>query len=175
MTSHGNVWFTADTHFNHANIIKYCKRPFSSSQEMDEALIANWNSRVKDNDTVYFLGDFCFAKGSQADRIEIVKKYLNRLNGKIHMVRGNHDKSTDLLAGFFVSYKDVNLIHINGQSVYLSHFAHRVWPGSHKGTLHAFGHSHSVLPAWKNSLDVGVDAQGYFPISLKQLQDAVPK
>lgn len=174
---HGNVWFTADTHFNHANIIKYCKRPFSSSQEMDEALIANWNSRVQKNDTVYFLGDFCFAKGSQADKMNIVKRYLNRLNGKLHIIVGNHDKPISLLSGFFSSYQDVKLINVNAQSIYLSHFAHRVWPGSHHSSWSLYGHSHGTLQDDTNSLsfDVGVDCHEYFPISFERVKEIISK
>lgn len=54
------IYFTADTHFGHENVIRFCGRPFSCAAEMDEALIANWNSRVKGNDTVYILGDMFF-------------------------------------------------------------------------------------------------------------------
>ncbi len=53
-----NIWFVSDTHFGHGNVLKYCNRPFSSTLEHDQQLIANWNSVVKENDTVYHLGDF---------------------------------------------------------------------------------------------------------------------
>jgi calcineurin-like phosphoesterase family protein len=54
------IWLTADTHFGHTNILKYCGRPFSSIEEMDETLINNWNNKVNQDDTVYHLGDFSF-------------------------------------------------------------------------------------------------------------------
>lgn len=54
------IYFTADTHFGHENVIRFCDRPFSSANEMDEAMIANWNARVKGDDTVYVLGDMFF-------------------------------------------------------------------------------------------------------------------
>ena len=53
-------WFTADTHLGHQNIIKYCNRPFKTLDEMDTAIIRNWNERVDPDDTVLVLGDFCF-------------------------------------------------------------------------------------------------------------------
>ena len=58
-----NTFFTSDTHFGHANIIKYCNRPFSSLEEMNSTIIRNWNEMVKPEDTVFFLGDFCFKNG----------------------------------------------------------------------------------------------------------------
>lgn len=56
------IYFTADTHFGHENVIRFCDRPFSSANEMDEAMIANWNARVRGNDTVYILGDMFFVQ-----------------------------------------------------------------------------------------------------------------
>ena len=92
-----NHWWTADCHFNHANIIKYCGRPFKSVEQMNEVLIRNWNSRVKEGDIVFHVGDFCFrnskggkvGEGLPVKSIEIEKK----LNGKIIHVKGNHDKN----------------------------------------------------------------------------------
>jgi calcineurin-like phosphoesterase family protein len=54
------IYFTADLHLGHANIINHCDRPFSSVEEMDEHLINAWNSRVRPNDTVYIIGDLIF-------------------------------------------------------------------------------------------------------------------
>ena len=79
------IWFTSDTHWNHANIIKYCKRPFANVEEMDDALISNWNAVVDKGDHVYHLGDFCWGKRDGWI------KYLKLLNGNIHIIKGNHD------------------------------------------------------------------------------------
>jgi calcineurin-like phosphoesterase family protein len=80
------TYFTSDTHFGHVNIIEYEKefRPFSTVEEMNEALIENWNKVVKPNDRVYHLGDFCFGPHN----IQIA----GRLNGQKRLVMGNHDK-----------------------------------------------------------------------------------
>ena len=92
---------TADQHFGHANIIKYCNRPFSSVSEMDEALIDNWNKAVAKDDIVYVLGDFALAK------IERIIEIGNRLHGNKKLILGNHDRSNESVykrAGFsFVS------------------------------------------------------------------------
>jgi calcineurin-like phosphoesterase family protein len=60
------IYFTADLHLDHANIIRYCNRPFQDVQEMNECLIKNWNSCIQPNDQVYILGDLVFAFESRA-------------------------------------------------------------------------------------------------------------
>ena len=79
------VFFTSDTHFNHTNIIRFCNRPFKDVSHMNETIIANWNRMVGPEDIVFHLGDFCL--GGSAEWINI----LNRLNGKIYLISGNHD------------------------------------------------------------------------------------
>lgn len=56
------IYFTADTHFGHKNVIRFCDRPFASAEEMDEVMIKNWNSRVRGKDIVYILGDMFFGR-----------------------------------------------------------------------------------------------------------------
>ena len=64
-----NTWFTADFHLGHQNIIRYCNRPFHSTSEMDEAILGNLNSLVRQDDVLYFLGDFCMGGPDQARRL----------------------------------------------------------------------------------------------------------
>lgn len=77
-----DIWVVSDTHFGHANILKYCDRPFASVAEMNEAMIDNWNSVVKDNDIVYHLGDVFMSREG---------KVLDRLKGRKRLILGNHD------------------------------------------------------------------------------------
>ncbi len=84
------IFIIADTHFGHANIIKYCNRPFNDVVSMDEKLIKNWNSVVKPNDIVYHLGDFAFKNYQNSN----ITNLVNKLNGKIYLIRGNHDRSS---------------------------------------------------------------------------------
>jgi len=77
-----DIWFTADTHFSHVNIIRYCSRPFKNAHEMNKTLTDNWNKLVKPEDTVYHLGDVSFNP----------QKCVDKLNGKIILIYGNHDK-----------------------------------------------------------------------------------
>lgn len=80
------TWYTSDTHFNHTNIIKYCDRPFSDVNEMNEKIVYNWNLLVQPDDTVYHLGDFGLFRGTKQP-----ESFMHRLNGRICLVRGNHD------------------------------------------------------------------------------------
>lgn len=157
------VWFTADSHFSHRNIIKYCNRPFSSVAEMDETMIANWNDRVSQHDTVYHLGDFMFGKNQL--------RILQRLNGRKHLILGNHDRDVSLADGWIWinHYAEVTC---SKQHIVLFHYAMKVWNRSYYGSWHLFGHSHGTLPDDSNSLsfDVGVDCHDFKPLSFEEVK-----
>lgn len=171
-----NTFFTADHHFGHENIIKFCKRPFSSVEEMDNILIDNWNKVVNPEDTVYHLGDFTFA---DTDKFS---KYASRLLGKIYIIPGNHDwrwirQFRDPL--YSASDRSIKLcspiMYLYGKSyprggLTLCHYSMRTWRNSYHGSWHLYGHSHGTLPSYGKSLDVGVDAQGYTPISVDEVR-----
>jgi calcineurin-like phosphoesterase family protein len=156
-----NTWFTSDTHFGHFNIIRYCNRPFKTADEMDETIITNWNSLIQPNDEVYHLGDFSFWDAN---------KYLDKLNGKIHIIWGNHDKQARQVKHRFVSYGDLKTIDIENTPIVLCHFSMRVWPKSHHGAYHLFGHSHNTLTPYCKSFDVGVDTHNFFPWSWEEIK-----
>jgi calcineurin-like phosphoesterase family protein len=143
------IFFTSDYHLSHANIIKYSNRPYSTVEEMDEAIIANHNATVKPNDTVYFLGDFCFGDAS---------KHLKRLNGHIIFITGSHDGP---LRNAGVRLYD--MYHIkrceSNSDIVLCHTAMRIWNKSHYGAWHLFGHSHGHLKTYNLSFDVGIDSK----------------
>lgn len=162
------TWFTADTHFGHANIIRYCRRPFNSAEEMDEAIITRWNERVKDGDIVYHLGDLTFGDPFP---------YLKRLNGDKHLILGNHDKTTIKRAGLLLDSKmlasisSLKEITEQSQHIVLCHYGMRVWNRAHHGSLHFYGHSHGTLPGNSQSLDVGVDCWDFRPVSLDEIKE----
>ena len=167
------TFFTGDTHFGHANIIKYCHRPFATVTEMDEALIANWNHVVTPDDLVYHLGDFCFGN-TPAE----FHRYFDRLNGAIVLIKGNHDKLAwrhrHLFRAFFDSYLEIKL---DMQLVTLCHYAMRVFRNSHYGAWHLYGHSHGTLPDDPHTLsfDAGVDCHHFTPLSLEQVTAIMAK
>ena len=107
-TLKNNIFFTSDTHFGHANIIKYAHRPYTDVDEMNKALIDNWNSVVKPNDIVFHLGDFMFGN------INRFWEYRSRLNGKIYLVHGNHDyklmEEGNIEEGFEIIASQLNIV-----------------------------------------------------------------
>lgn len=184
------TWATSDTHYGHANVIKYSKRPFKDTEEMDEALIKNHNSVVKPEDTVIHVGDFAFSPPGR------IKEILRRLHGKYIFIPGNHDqqfwKDKSLLDRFEnaallreatkrgdgIKYNlQAEIKYDNGARgglIVINHYANLVWNKSHHGALMLHGHSHGSLryPKTCRCMDIGVDPQGYFPV---RLSDVVKK
>ena len=164
------IYFTADTHLNHYNIMRYCKRPFATTKEMDETIIANWNSVVGPNDTIYHLGDFAFCNS-----VEDVSKYLSRLHGRIHLILGNHDRRPTKKCPDFISIQRILEDSYKGQKLTLCHYAMRTWNCSHYGAWQLYGHSHGSLQddPTKLSIDVGVDSWGFTPVSFEQVKNVM--
>lgn len=159
------VMFTADTHFGHANIIRFCNRPYRDAHHMGEQLVHEWNRVVRRNQIVFHLGDFAF-KNSQTKLIH----QRQRLNGEIILIRGNHDNSaTERL---FKEVHDIAEVTIGKQRIVMCHYAMQVWNASFHGSWMIHGHSHGTLtPNWERKIcDVGVDSWGYKPVSFSQLQ-----
>ena len=184
-TLKNNIFFTSDTHFNHANIIKYCMRPYVDTNEMNEDLIKRWNSVVKPDDIVFHLGDFMFGN------INRFWEFRSRLNGKIYLIHGNHDwelmdkgnidEAFELIASSL-------LIVVDGQKIYLDHTPKLTFDGIYKEkpTWQLFGHVHSnkehpgtspdikrldyLLPS---QYDVGVDNNNYTPVSFEEVKNII--
>lgn len=166
-----NIFFTADDHFGNESIIRYCSRPFKSVEEMDEALITNWNNKVKPGDTVYNLGDFCFI-----NKREDILKLRARLNGNIILVEGNHDDNIGNPGNFgFASKHKILEVKINGCHITLCHFSMNVWPRSHYDSWSLFGHTHGTFEGVGKSMDVGVDPNGYAPVSFEEVKAIMEK
>ncbi len=157
-----NIWLSSDFHFLHKNIAgpkvsswKDGYRDFDSIFDMNECLFSNINKYVQQEDVLYFLGDFAFGDHRK------IPEYRNRIVcNTIHFLRGNHDKHVDKYSYLFNSVRDVYIGPLGQHQFTLSHYAHRVWQGSHKGHLHCYGHSHNSLEnhPYGRSMDVGVDS-----------------
>ena len=157
------VFFTADTHFGHRGIIDHCSRPFAGVAEMDAALIELWNSTVKPDDTVWHLGDFAWKDH---------ERYLDSLNGHIHLILGNHDKFSSRVAQRFERAVPMFEGHVTSGAplMFLIHYPLVSWPRKFKGeSIHLYGHVHGRYSRnGEASLDVGVDCHNYQPILLEE-------
>lgn len=135
------MYFISDTHFHHANIIKLAGRPFASVQEMNEEMVSRWNAVVRPDDIVWHLGDFAYGTWKGGDTAAI----FARLNGRKHLVKGNHDHDETLNLGWerVVPY---HVIKYNHKKIILSHYPILEWDGCFHGTLHFHGHTHNKSP-----------------------------
>jgi len=174
------IYFTADQHFGHANVIKHCNRPFSSVEEMDVALIRNWNSVVKPDDEIFILGDFTMRYAADAN------KYLSQLNGRKYFIKGNHDKflkgeSFKPFEYHFEWVKDYHVHFINKRRFVLFHFPIAEWDQYFRDSIHLYGHVHNSevsnerLKFLDNdfAFNVGVDVNNYFPVSFDEILNKV--
>jgi len=171
-----NIWFTADHHFGHENIIKYCNRPFANADEMDAELIYRHNSLVGANDLVYHLGDFTLRGEGFAWQC------LSKMNGQFRLLPGSHDQNwySDDFGDKqrIIAIPPIFTIEFNqygsgnfSKPVVLCHYAMRSWDRAHYASWHLFGHSHGKLEPYGLSFDVGVDTHDGYPWSLDEVAE----
>ena len=156
------VFFTADTHFGDHRTINIQRRPFATVEEMDALLILNWNTVVGVEDEVWHLGDV-------ARRPQDVTALLERMNGRKHLLRGNNDPDGTVCATGWHSTADYVELDIDGRRLVLCHYPFRSWNGQHRGTINLHGHSHGRLKPMPRQFDVGVDPNGFTPVTLAQV------
>lgn len=172
------LFFTSDTHLGHFNICKYCHRPFESRSDMDKTLIDNWNKVVPEDGIVVHCGDFMLPHDFS---ISEYMKYMNKLNGRILLLRGNHDRAElDWENEKIISVKDQAMIIVDGVKIFAQHYPCLAYNGDY----HVFGHIHTLSDGTchgidgdvnaklrTNQYDVGVDQNGYKPVSYWELCD----
>ena len=177
-----NLYFTADSHFNHANIIKFCNRPFNNVEQMNETLIDNWNQVVGKDDIVFHLGDFCLGGAAEWTKL------LDRLNGKIYLILGNHDLK-NFRQGFIQRFEHVALqmfITVDKQKMYLSHYPFLCFEGGYKDVWQLFGHVHTrknntgidaerLQYLYPTQYDVGVDNNNFKPVSFEEVKAIIDR
>ena len=166
------IFYTSDLHFGHENIIKSCGRPFSSADEMDEALIAAWNARVTRADTVYILGDLIY----KAERPP--EYYLKRLKGKKYLIVGNHDGSwlNERTRKYFQSISPFLETTDGRHALTLCHYAMVSYHHDSRAYM-IHGHMHNNLYAdyypllikRERVLNAGVDINGFKPVTFEEL------
>ena len=179
-------YYVSDLHFGHKTVIYYGNRPYQTTEEMDEDLIARWNKKVGKFDTVYIVGDFTLKKEPS-----YINGILDRLNGEKVLITGNHDlfikheecrsrfkEITPLLTMFAGREPWLK----QAQKVTLCHYALVEWPGSRRepddpqyGYL-IYGHAHgSINPIYRthylaeNAFNAGADVNGLEPVTMDEL------
>lgn len=164
------VWITSDNHFWHKNIIKYCNRPFTTVEEMNETMLSNWNNVVKKRDIVLHLGDFALCCNN-----EMLQNLIHQLHGQIYLLPGNHDHPTRLSrAGLYVlsAYEkdDIVLYHEN------IIFSHRPLYDEHIpfNFVNVHGHIHNKKSFGKR-INVSVDITNFTPVTLETINNSARK
>ena len=166
------IFYTADLHLGYFPILHDTARPFSGVPEMDEALISNWNARVGADDSVYIVGDFSYNGG------EAPTQYLSRLNGHLHLIRGNHDTGlnhAERLLDYCDSVTDFLEIDDGGTHILLCHYPILHEKGGYMihGHIHnQRNHAYEILKTLPRVLNAGVDINFYRPVPLDELVDA---
>jgi len=163
-------WFSADYHLGHKNIIKYCQRPFTSLEHMNNEIIKRHNARVKPEDMVYFCGDFCFrnSKGGKTGEGEQhrAEYYLKQLNGMFIPIRGNHDRNNSLKTNI-----DKVIIEYSRHKICL---VHRPVDAVGNYKFNFVGHVHNAWRFKKISnnrylINVGVDVWNFYPVRFEEI------
>ena len=169
------IFFTADVHFGHANIIRLCGRPFRTVCEMNHALVDNWNKRVSGKDTVYILGDLFYKCDPP-----VVLAILSALKGKKKLIIGNHDafwlENCPQAKGFFLSIDPFWSGSVGNHGMTLCHYPLVTYKHQQKD-YQIHGHIHNdtssdywpLLKARPLTLNAGVDINGFEPVTLEEL------
>ena len=178
------IFFTSDTHFCHKNILKYCKRPFSTIEENDEELIRRWNEKVPEDGLVFHLGDIAFGNKEKVNEI------LNKLNGTIILIIGNHD-SEEFINDYSWRFQYMEFqieMKIGKRNIILNHCPMLAFPGAWRGekaTYQLFGHVHTseytdegldqqrMKYLFTSQYDVGVDNNDFAPVSWKEVDQII--
>jgi len=162
------VYFTADTHFSHKNIIKYCNRGFANIDEMDATLIDNINKCVREEDILYHLGDFCFYPRGLFEAT--TRRFRNQIRCKqVHLILGNHDASIiKYPPDIFSSVSKEVIIEIEGYKLHLSHYPPKSLEHYTEGVMWLHGHCHRKGLDRPKVLDIGID-YNYCPLAFDEV------
>lgn len=172
-------YFTSDLHFGHKNIIRFDNRPFTSVEEMDETLINNWNKVVKDDDTVYILGDISWYNDEKTAEI------FSKLKGHKVLIKGNHDWVHGKLRRCFDEVTDYKELHLpDNTHIVLCHYPITFFNRHHYGSYMFYGHVHNshewnMIENYKyelqqldikcNMFNVGTMLWDYYPVTFEEI------
>ena len=164
------IYYTSDLHIGHFNAIRLCNRPYKTVEDMNDDMIKRWNIKVDPNDDVYILGDMFF----KFDDIQQVKDILKKLNGRKHLIKGNHDKFLKQIRwqDYFESLDVYKEIDDNGRMVCMFHYPIEEWNGYYRNSYMLYGHVHDNMDNIKKhprKFNVGVDVNEFEPKTLDEL------
>ena len=163
-------WFTADWHFFHKMIIKYCARPFSSEKQMRNKIINNFNEVVRSEDQTFILGDVAMLGASQWERLRGV---ITKLNGTKHLIYGNHDEFrwqryidvgfTTVHSALWLEEGGLHIVMAHDPSVYCT---------LEPDTVLLHGHIHTLYKTIPEQrvVNVGVDVWNFYPVNIDQIR-----
>ena len=158
------IWVTSDWHFNHGNILGFCRPEFSSIQEHNDKIVENFNSIVGKDDLVYVLGDVGFSPAKE------LQKVVERLGGRKVLIIGNHDKLTK------GEYRKMGFIEVVNHPIYystniiLSHVPVKECL-ENPWTINVHGHLHGGTLELPNYFNANVELSQYFPIDMKKFEE----
>ena len=181
------TFFTSDLHFGHNKDFLYKPRGFDNIEEHDDTVIENWNSVVSKDDTVYVLGDIMMGNDTENS----IRK-LNRLNGNIIILLGNHDTNNKLIEYAkcrnvkFIRDTDRNIVPLYAQivkdgkwSFYCSHYptfmTGNFLHNDHlpkKIALHGHSHSQDKYEYLEyGCYNIALDAHNNTPVLLEDIKE----
>ena len=152
------IYYIADMHFGHTNVLRFDNRPFPDTAQMDDTLIQNWNERVTSEDTVYVLGDAFWKNEENSIRI------MERLQGHKHLIQGNHDRVKGKLRPYWESIEQYAEVNDENRLVILSHYPILFYKNQHYGAVMLYGHVHNtreweLVEKWKRAVGDGHSKQ----------------
>lgn len=180
------LFFTADPHFFHKNIIKYCDRPFKNTYEMNKTIVENWNKKIPKDAIVFILGDV-----SLTAIPKVLNDLLHSLNGTKYLIKGNHEKDAlkkDYIKQHWAGIYDIAEIFVEDeemsygkQHLIMCHYPMITWNAAHRNSWQLFGHVHGglsnkgVIKHSPAQMDVGVDTNNYTPYSYQEIKEKITK
>lgn len=168
-------FFSGDLHFFHKRIIELDELPYENVEEMNEAIIDNWNSKINTRDEAYILGDLGLGNFDE------IMRCVGRLKGHLHFIPGNHDHAFMKKIVFMRCFESIELIkelriahtYKGGRlktHVVLCHYPLLDWDKRHYGAIHLHAHTHNIMKDYDpKAINVGIAQNGMMPWSWPEI------
>ena len=173
------IYFTSDLHFCHDREFLYKPRGFNNVEDMNNAIVQRWNNVVKQDDDVYILGDLMLKDNERGC------KFVESLNGKLHIVFGNHDTDNRIVlySGLSNVVEAAHAIRLrwNGYSFFLTHYpclCGSLEKDAKHNIINLFGHTHSKELFYEDRpymYNVALDAHNCTPVDIHRVLDDIDR